>query len=332
MPTFATQETIIQPKGNLIVEPPRDADHVLGATGPEWDRVNPGGHWTNLIAPEDQKNRFGDTYMCTAFSLCSALEFVYKKRYGEEINLSDIFVGIGSGNERGYGNSKRAPAEFVRTKGFLFENEYPYTQDMTLDQVYAQPSKTLFILAAKRILSHETGYKLLSDNSINSIKDGLEFSPVRVDVEGFYIFNDKGYLKNAGNGFTHELIIFDREEGQCWYAWDSESAQYIKFDWNYNFGSPMIHSIKKKLMQLVKWPGTPAVYLELPQSGELYAIADSMEKNPDGSPLLSGGDLLKTFSGTYGNAAIVHYDPEHNLNHPPFDSGKVKGTIRLRKD
>ena len=33
--TFATQETIVQPVGGLVVEPPQEQDHVLGANGAE---------------------------------------------------------------------------------------------------------------------------------------------------------------------------------------------------------------------------------------------------------------------------------------------------------
>lgn len=289
---FAHPQDIKQPKGGLILEERNENDYVLGATAP-WEIVNPERKWRNYMPVfELQKNRHGDVWGCVSFSYNSAHEFIHIKKYSKEINKNDRFVVVGSGTVPNQGNSKRAVAEWGRKNFWIDEPVWPYTSEMTVDEYYNNglvPQE--FIDQALKLKScYEMQYQWLPGNEQKQILDGLQFSPVQVDVER-YSFNNKGYIINTSTGYYHEVLIFDFEENECWWVFDSEANQIIKFDWNYNFGSPMIHSLKKKNMaKIYKKKGEPALYFLNPKDQKLVSFSDGV---------ISGGDLFKTLFVEY---------------------------------
>lgn len=298
---FATPENTKQPTGGLLREAPHDQDHVFGATGPDLE-VLTDGHWSPFAPPHVlQRNRLGqDTFFCVSFSLNSNHSFIFKKRYNEVLDKSERFLALASGTERGRGVSKRTVADFNRTGGFVSEADCPFTPDMTLDQVYSPLDQALFPKAKLSLDQYEFAYQWLwtnntPDNSAQALRIGLQYSPVQVDVEGRYVYGPKGYIVNAGNDYTHEVDIFDFEQGVCWWVFDSESAQVLKFDWLYDFGSPMIHSIKKKFMVTkYKIKGNAAVFQLDPVSNVLV---------PYGS-----GEVYKLLQGTLDYQGIVEVE------------------------
>jgi len=292
---FATPEDLKQPVGGLVVESPQDEDHVLGAegaTGPDFDVLVDDGQWANYAPnPELQRNRFGDTYMCVSFSANNIAEFLVKRQYDEFVNWSDIFLGIGSGTIRGSGNGKRKVADWRRLNGYVLESDYPYTQDMTLDQVYSPLSASLLALGKKNLNFYSFLYKWLGDNSVQSLMNGLKYSPLQVDVSGSYRMDANGYViwDESNPVYAHEVAIFGYEYGKCWYVFDSETLQYLRFAWNYPFGSPMIHAVKRNMhIEILKKKGGSALCVKT--SGEPSLIA------------FSGGDITAEtlFKSLYG--------------------------------
>lgn len=305
---FATPETIKQPTGGLVLEKKQNQDCILGGTKTlDWEVLVSKGHWSEYAPPAElQKNSRGDVYGCVSFSYNNAHEFIYKKRYNEDLNKSDRFIVVGSGTVPYQGNSKRTVAEWGRKNFWVNEEQWPYTPTMTVDEYYNDRKVPSELLKEGQKLSplYSIEYQWLVGNGTGHILTGLEFSPVQVDVEN-YVFNQKGYIKNSNTGYVHEVIIFDYEEGECWWVFDSESLQFIKFDWNYNFGSPMIHSLKKKFMpKLYKKNGESAIYFLNPEDGLLVPFSDGV---------IEGGSLFKIFFGDYKNVVINKVDvlPAH---------------------
>jgi hypothetical protein len=273
---FANKETVIQPVGGLILEDPHAEDHVLGATGPELEILVPDGQWDKYIPPvEIQRNRHGDTFMCVSFSFNNCIEAILNKKYGDTTNRSDIFLGVGSGTKRGSGNSKRTVADWARLNGFVLESEYPYTEEMTLDEAYKPLTAALFAAGKKNLEKVETGYQRLADNSVKSMLAGLPISPLQVDVQARYKMNSSGYvIWDPALGYAHEVTIFGYEKGKCWYVNDSETKQNLKFRWDYPFGSPMVHSAKKKMkIEIFKEKGKPALAVKHVAEPSLIAFS-----------------------------------------------------------
>lgn len=298
--TFATKETIKQPKNKIPLKHEiKPNDHVMGVgffTGPEWKVTCFHGQWTDIVIKvEIQKNIFGDTYWCVTFSCNNCHEILHVKLYGVEINKSERFLAIASGTIRGQGNSKGKVAETNRTVGFVKEEACPFLPSTSIDEAYAPLDTKLYDLAKQSLAMYEFGYKWLKDNKPETLKVGLQFSPVQVDVES-YAFNEAGLIINSGGDYIHEVIIIGYVEGEYWIVMDSENQQFVKFDWGYNFGTPMIHNLKKKFMPLIyKQQGSPALYFKHWSQDLLIPIADGV---------LVGGDLFKTLLGTSDYSSI----------------------------
>ena len=307
MVEFATPETIKQPLGRgLIPSVLKPEDHIMGAgvfTGPEWTILQPDGQW-NAFEPqaELQRDAYGDTYACVSFSCNNVHEFLHNKLYGVALNKSDRFLAIGSGTVRGQGNSKSTVAEWNRTNGFVLEQFCPYDSNTTLDQFYSPINQDLKAQGFLALNTYLFGYKWLQDNSPANLKLGLTYSPVQVDVEGQYAFNAKGYVINGGGAYCHEVMIFGYEDGVCWYLFDSESLQWLKFDWGFKFGSPMIHSLTRKPMPILyKQNSSPAIYALDEEKKTLVAFADGA---------INGSELFKTLYGVsnFSQLKIIHVD------------------------
>lgn len=294
---FATEENLKKPSGGLIVEEPQPQDHVLGGLndsppGPEFDVLVEDGHWAKFApVPELQRVNGGDTFMCVSFSNNNIHEFLMKRMFDENFNFSDVFLGVGSGTQRGRGNSKRAVAEFKRLSGFVSEGDYPLLPEMSMDEVYKPLTKELLAKGIKGLDQLAFSYKWLPDNGANSIREGLKYSPVQVDVLGSFPTDKNGYIiwDNNNPTYCHEVCIFDYEEGKCWWVFDSELMQFTKFAWNYPFGSPMIHALKKNMkIQIFKEKGKAA--LAVKTFGEPSMIA------------FSGGNVIgeTLFKSLYG--------------------------------
>ena len=282
---WATKETVVQPKGGLVIENPQEQDHVLGAAvaGPDFEVLVPDGQWhAYLPGAEIQRNRFGDTFMCVSFSHQNACEIIVNRRYGDLMNMSDIFLGVGSGTTRGEGNSKRAVAEWARLNGFVLETDYPYTPDMTLDQVYAPLTAALLAKGKANLDKWSFLYKWVGSSTPGALKDALRYSPLQVDVTGTYPMNEKGIVQYDKSPFCHEVLIFGYEDGVCWHVFDSEASQYIRFAWDYPFGSPMLHSLKKKATPMIyKEKGKPALAVKHPTEPLLIAFSGGSVRASD---------------------------------------------------
>uniref|UniRef100_A0A6H1ZC94 Putative peptidase n=1 Tax=viral metagenome TaxID=1070528 RepID=A0A6H1ZC94_9ZZZZ len=288
---FADDKTIKQPKGALIVEKPQEQDHILGGeAGEDFDILMENGQWLDeRPEPELQRNNKGDTFMCVTYSLNNIHEYIYKKRYDEIINFSDIFVGVGSGTIRGRGNSKRTVAEWKRTHGWVKEGDYPYLDDMTLDEVYKPLTSALLKKGLEGLDLATTRYKWVGDNSATAIKAGLKHSPVQVDVQQYNIKNGIVYWNSVSQAYIHEVAIVGYVDGKYWIIEDSENEQYLKYAWNYPFGSPMIHCIKKTMkIEILKKKGHSALCVKTYDEPSLIAF--------------SGGDITAEtlFKSVYG--------------------------------
>ncbi len=322
MITFATPNNTKLIKHNVPL-PERtlsDKDHILGGlgpTGPDFEILKPNRDWLEIAweNPEIQVVDIGgDTFWCVTFSHNSAWRFIWRIRYpGEDFNVSERFIAIGSGTERGRGNGKYTVAEWARKNGFVMQEDCPTPN--SVDACYAVLDKKLFDKGKNNLNTVEVFYKFLKNNSNASIFEGLLYSPVQVDVQQ-YAYNDLGYIISIpGAPYIHEVDIV-ADFGNFYAVWDSENKQYLKYDKSFSFGTPMIHSIKRKPMPILyKQNDNPAIYALNPEKKTLIAFADGV---------LSGGELFKTLYGVekYSDLSI------QRVNKLPFPIDKAQFTTK----
>lgn len=307
---------LIQPKGGLILTPDLETDYVLGSNDPKnlGEVVQEDGDWTQFLPEVNEIQRLNkpdpvtrevDTFGCTAFSDDEIDETINIKKYGKEneINISDIFVLVGSGTKRGQGNSMKAASEFKRKNGILFENERPFNRDGTMDEAYAPNTQAQKDLAKSRLNIYEFGYLSATGSDAESLISAKKVSPVKVAVEGRYVRNSEGRLINTGSGYNHAVFIFNHIldpitpynfDGSPnvleWHVRCSETNQYLRFDGNYKFVAPLVKFFQKKSMKY-KIKGNSAVFQLDPVGKKLV---------PYGS-----GRVYKTLNSTTNYAGVI---------------------------
>jgi hypothetical protein len=302
MLTFLAPSDIKSPQVcNLIPDKLEYKDRILGSVNSFLGEIiNPEGNWFD-DAPdaELQRNRYGDVYGCVSFSFNNINEILHRRQLGENINRSDRFLVVGSGTIPNQGNSKKTVANWNRKNGFVSEEKYPYSKEMTIGEYYKKPIPASVVKEAlTKVPLYDSTYEFLPDNNQSWIAEGLRYSPLWVDVEQ-YRYNDKGYIINSGSGYYHEVALLGRID-DYYVVQDSENMQLIKFDLSYRFGTPAVLSLKKKYMaKLYQQKGSPAIYFLNPADNRLVAFSDGV---------ITGGEMFKIFFGDYKNVAIERVD------------------------
>lgn len=318
---FATPETIKQPSGGLVLQDLVPEDYILGANDPKklgHQVLIEDGHWANhLPVQEIQRVRDGDTFGCVSFSFNNALEMLHKRKYGYEINVSDRFVTVGSGTVRGVGNSMKGVSEWVRKNGFVYETDWPYSREMTLDEFYALLTREILEKGKGMLSTYETAYMALGGAGQTTLLEGMQFSPVQVAIEGRYTFDAQGRVVYNGGNYTHAVLLFDYviEDGKVTEYWvfDSETEQFLRFRGDYAFVAPYIHFLEKKTMKMYKKIGEPAICFKHWSEPALIAFGDGV---------IPGGDMFKSLYG------VQHYSelPREDVEEWPYPIKYVLNT------
>ena len=294
-------EQIKQPVGGLIEKPISNTAHYLGAV-PKLEVLSD-GHWGDVeIEVELQKVKNGeDSYFCVIFSTNNCREIIHKFRYGKEVNFSEVYGGIGCGVIRERGTSYENYFDWSRKNFCAWEDEMPFGKLQSLDELFATkiPSDLKEVVKI-RGQAYEIKHQFLTSNTQTALKEGLKFSPIVAAVEGRYVF-ENGKVVNAGGSICHSILIIDYKENDCWYIMDSETKQVLKFDWNYKFSYPSIHSFKKLNMpELYRKQGEKAIYFLNPDDNKLVPYSDGV---------VSGGSIFKTTGLLYSMANVVETLP-----------------------
>lgn len=286
---ITNEQDLIQPVGNLVLEPLSETAHILGAAV-QLEEINPSGIWWDIeITPELQRlNNGQDLFNCVNNATNNVHEFIYKKRYGKEVNWSDIYSAILTGTVPGRGNSFENVFEKIRKNFCAWEHEFPTWYDKTVAENYARKIPDgLRKEVEARGKGFEIRYQFLNNSINETFNNALKISPITVAVEGQYIWKN-GRVVNSGTGYNHAVVYLGEKDGVK-IIFDSESNQVIPFDKNYRFASPAVHSIKKlNTMELIKKKGQPAIAVKVEQEDALMAFSDGV---------LAGGKLFKSLYG-----------------------------------
>ena len=326
-----SQEEIRNPRVSAVIPETNEKDWVkgdpiLGATFVE-ELLFPDKDCTKYITElsDVQYNQNFDEYCCVIHGTINNVQLLVKKKYDIVLDLSKRDLALRTGVVPGQGTSIRACSECLRLQGDSLERDYPtITPTMTQAQFFT-PIKGVqeFLLANGYVYQHSNLPSTFLGATMESIiEDGLQHSGVIVAIEGSYHFDAQGRLQYNGGAYTHVVLVV-KSEPDHFLVLDSENPTgLMKVRRDYNFSSPKIASITNsnldnlKKNMLVKEDGSPAVYLQT-ANGFLFGIADSQD--------ITGGDLLKTMSGSYGNAGINHV-PAGSL-----DKTKVVGTVSAHR-
>lgn len=323
------------PLGGFIPDLPEEKEKnwTFGGAEDEWPVIhNVGDWWIYASTPEKQDTLFARPYDCVSISACGNAEKVLNKMMTEDpavrpilemlgmlgpdgkADISERFPAKGSGTIAGRGNSQHNVYEFIRKNGLVGEKHWPTKLEMTDEDFYSELTPEVRALGKKFLEYFTFEYKDVGESN-DDLREALKRSPLCVVVGGAYLGNYNGALLYRNNGtpsYNHQLQnyrqdrnveIFNETFPVIHKIEDSYEPFLKDYAPNYPFAFAKIIKLtlkKKPMFRLAKTASSPAVYLLCEASLTRLGVADSPEVEG-----LTGGTLLKLFSGTYGNAGIA---------------------------
>jgi len=173
--------------------------------------LQPSGQWEDFKPIyETQFLKYADTYSCVTFSALNVIEFLHKRKYANEINLSDRFISILSGTKCGEGNWLQSVGNTLRNCGFLYEVEFLAPgQIMKCEEFFIPLTQEQKDLAKTRLNEYEISYSWVSPNE-DGIKIALQYAPVQVVInDGTHATTCYGFEGNKAKIFDHYLNYGD---------------------------------------------------------------------------------------------------------------------------
>lgn len=240
-----------------FVEPIITPDnYILGSI--ERPIINPFGRWTDYLPSNEIQNKNHETYNCTGFGTCNALEILYHKLFNKEINFSDRFLGIESGTYSP-GNDPHKVAETARKIGLIIEDRLPF-DTQTLDDYFSYPSNSIeaqcLAEARKWKRQYELGHEWVWESPHIPIEEkqqrilkALRYSPLGISVSAWHK-NGELYSKAKNEPDNHWTVLFDYEENKLWRVFDSYDDTTKELEWDYNFLFAKTYSLHKRIKSL----------------------------------------------------------------------------------
>src|SRR3990167_11216818 len=163
-------------------------DYVLGSLQIPTEIIQASGQWDAYLPTDEiQRNEYFDTYNCTGFGTLNALEFLFKRLFGETRNWSERYVGIAAGTYPP-GNSPKKVIETIRKVSGVIDDELlPMSKAATVEEYYSpDPLPVLLTWQGEDFLSeYKINYEWVFDdkrkyNQKEAIKESLRYSPLGV--------------------------------------------------------------------------------------------------------------------------------------------------------
>jgi len=169
-------------KNHGVIEGKRKTDYVAGYL--PYRIMLPSGNWESYL-PSTERQRFqgGDTMNCVAFSLLNCIETQLKLFTGEEINLSDRFLGKMSGTTR-QGNWLYIVADALRKYGIVKEEDWPPPPVFTWEDYYSEIPQFIIDKARKFLDDYSFSYEWIEPITVKNLKRHLKHAPLQVVIPG----------------------------------------------------------------------------------------------------------------------------------------------------
>lgn len=248
-----------------------DDNYVLGGFSKlKGTPINPTGQWLNWLPDKEVQSKNGiETYNCTAYGTLSALEILFRYKYGLPEEYSDRALGIASGTGFQEGNSPHTIAETLRKElGCVPETALPFSDDIRTRDEYFQPNPLTSMVKyigktwlSRWAFGHEWIFKdgTLKEKQ-DKLKHALTVSPLGVSVRAWEQNAEGLFTKEIGAQDSHWCALIGYKENEYWIAFDSYDGFIKHLIWDYDFGyakayyvdvAPDKISIIKKILDLI---------------------------------------------------------------------------------
>ena len=237
-----------------------EEDFVLGSLQIPTEVLVSTGQWDDFLPTvEIQRTEKYETYGCTIFGTQNALEFLFKRVFGELKNFSERYIYIFT-STRPPGNSPKTIIEAIRKQcGMIDEEILPMSKAETYED-YIQPEPLPVMLTWKGedfLKNHKVNWEwVFNDNQIHNrneaIKTALQYSPLGIAVYAWqYDYDKKVYVRSKGKEDNHWCVLYGYEEGKFWKIYDSYDSTLKQLDWNFGFERALRYRIEK--IEHINW-------------------------------------------------------------------------------
>lgn len=307
-------------------------DMPLGAESPldEPPVVFEDGHgWHNegtRAEPEMQFNRHFDSYSCVIFAIAKSLVAYLNKVYGVKTTISEMY-GAFVGKVKPYqGTSIKNGLEGFRIKGWVKDEDYPFTPETTLKQFFAKPPLEIQIKAKGKLTKWKVHWEQIAYSG--NVDHGLIISSLRktpVIGTGFAwaSYYGEGIYYDYNNQANHAFLIDDWADEK-----DYDLIAYDNYPQDNQFDTDSkAEEFEKKLARNYKIWSAHRVWLTPVNNSIISKIMDYFVRLKNGTIYWGKSNTNKIQMITKENAgfaAITHImrkDGESAIN---IDDDKLK--------
>ncbi len=225
-----------------------EEDYILGG-GQLGGEVLTNGQWDDYLPVKELQSKRGlETMNCVAFSTLNALEILHKRKFGEEKNWSERYIGVLAGTTRN-GNSPHKVIQVIRnTAGLIKDELLPFNVGIWEEYYSPSPMTEKYLKIGRKFLENwKIGHEWVfrgSGNNQEKIKIALQYSPVGASVFAWKQRNGL-YYKDEGKD-NHWITIYGYEDGKYWKIFDSYNDTHKQLEWQYPFGFAKRYTLDKR--------------------------------------------------------------------------------------
>lgn len=182
-----------------------------------------------------------DSMGCVSFSANNCLEILFRKKYNEDINLSDRFLTKESGTTIN-GNYFINVANTLRNTGFVYEDDYPFIavdqdgdSDFDWADFYKEIPKDILIKAKTNKEFWDIHHEWVGIKSVGDKIYGLQLSPIQVAMEfpSNENKNKDGVIQYVNNNTWHAVVLVGYVLNKWWYIFDTYEPFVKMIEWDY---------------------------------------------------------------------------------------------------
>lgn len=177
------------------VEPP-----VIFESGKGWLKV-----WNDYGISELQFNPNFDTFSCVIFSIAKALCLYLFKQYGLKVTVSEMYNAFYAGVVPNRGTTIEKGMESFRKHGWVSDKDYLFTADTTAAQFYAQPPKTITVMAEGKLTEWNFYWNVIP-TTLEAIKKAYRRTPVVLTGFAWASYFGEGVYYDYNNPANHAFL------------------------------------------------------------------------------------------------------------------------------
>jgi hypothetical protein len=229
-----------------IADVPNEKDYIFGSSLPFAQLVGEEG-WQEYLPEREFQNLNGiEPYACVSYTVLNAVETLIKRKYGISTDWSDRFLASISGTIEG-GNSPRKVCDSLRKNGVVFQEVWPFNQNIdSFEKFYEEIPQRIKDIAKEFTDEWDFKYEIVPSTP-EMISLALKCSPLLISVPAWFERDGK-YYRPEGMTDNHATSLFYQREGDFRRIFDSYDQPCIKdIEWNVIPTQVVRFSIEKRI-------------------------------------------------------------------------------------